>query len=122
MWFEKYVGLPYEQYNCAALLQKVWHEELNKILDIACNHNELSIYSDKMVIQACQYTRIEKPVDKCAVLMYSRYGLIGHLGIWVDFEGGYILHAHRSFTNSILQKPEQVYKANKLYGYYTCIK
>lgn len=118
MWTDAYIGLPYTQYNCAALLKLVWAKELNLTLDIDTNCSDNTIYSGLMVREAAKLVKMDVPIDKCAVLMYSRSGLIGHVGIWLDYKDGYILHAHKDFESSILQKASDVFNLNRLEGFY----
>ncbi len=120
-WYQQYVGLEYRQYNCGALLKKVWKEQLNINIDISSSfdlENEVNNRQDFLLNKASNLKIINEPKDKCGVLMYSRSGIVGHVGIYVDIFGGYILHAHKNFTSSVLQSKGTVFTENKLYNYY----
>jgi hypothetical protein len=121
-WYERYIGIPYTSYNCAGLLKFVWLQEFKINIDINCDFDFNTHYLKReqaMLAQASPFIKIDKPVDKCAVLMHSRHGTIGHVGLYVALGSGYILHAHKDFESSILQPANEVLAINKLYGNYT---
>ncbi len=117
-WYEKYLNLPYEKYNCAGLLQYVWLKEKGYLLNIESSL-DLDIIRDSrndfIIGKLSSLTQIDKPRDMCAVVMLSR-NVVGHIGIYI--EDGYILHAHKQYTSSLIQQQQDVFLLNPLYGYY----
>jgi hypothetical protein len=120
IWHENYLNIPYAQYNCAGLLKLVWLKELNINIDINCDFNPSNYdkRQDLILKQALNFKKINEPIDKCAVLMHSQCGTVGHVGVYIDFDNGYILHAHKDYNASIIEHKNDVFLKNKLYGYY----
>ncbi|HXU26249.1 MAG TPA: hypothetical protein VN698_03390 [Bacteroidia bacterium] len=119
MWYEKYLIYAYKDFNCAGLLKKVWQDELGIDLNINCNIVD-NIDKQNEIFKNIQYAnKIDVPIDKCAVIMYSRAGTIGHVGVYVDIRDGFILHAHKDFKSAILQPKKDVYTLNPFYAYYS---
>ncbi len=119
-WHEKYLNIYYSKYNCAGLLKLVWLKELNVNIDIECTFNwstELEKRKNKILSVAKDFKTIYTAIDKCAVLMVGKGGDIGHVGVYVDIDTGYILHSNKDFKKSILEPKNQVFKTNKLVMY-----
>ena len=117
-WYEKYLNLPYQKYNCAGLLQHVWLKEKGYLLDIesSIDLDSLKEYRNDFIIgKLSSLSQIDRPRDMCAVVMLSR-NVVGHIGIYID--GGYILHAHKDYNASIIQSTQDTFLLNPLYGYY----
>ena len=117
-WHERYLNLPYTTYNCAGLLQYVWLKEKGYLLDIesSIDLDSLKTFRDEFIVsKLSNLTPIASPVDMCAVVMFSN-NYVGHIGLYV--KGGYILHAHKNYNCSTLQKQQEVFLLNPLYGYY----
>jgi len=125
MWYEKYVNIPYKTCNCAELLVAVWSFEFGTSVDydkglylnLLANNQNIGI-EELIVSHANLFQEIDEPIDKCAVLMYSRSGVVGHIGIYVDVNRGYVLHAHKNFKASVMQPKQQVFSLNPLYKYF----
>jgi hypothetical protein len=122
-WHESYLGLPYSKYNCGALVQKILFDEFSYFLDIRNNRDlslDLQARAEHMVIKSSDFIKIDKPIDKCVVLMYTHNNMVGHVGVYVSIGAGYILHTTKAYGFSILEPLNQVLKKNKLYGYFIC--
>jgi len=54
-----------------------------------------------------EWTRILKPVDGCVVGM-SQNKIFHHVGIYLDVDGGLVLHAYKGSSGVISQRPSNL--------------
>jgi hypothetical protein len=118
-WHEKYLGISYEQKNCAELVSFVLRNELNLYstanyidgLDHANSKNSFDDYSSIV----CE---IGVPTDKCAVVL--SHGLDqGHIGIVCMINNQpYVLHSMRSRGSSLQTISALIQVGYKVDGFY----
>lgn len=103
-WTELYIGLPYEEYDCASLCVKVCHEQFGKDVylptDRANNLKGISKQIDDLHDDFAVIT--SEPEEGDAVLMIGR-GRINHVGIVCYINKQlYILHAMKNAGIAVL--------------------
>lgn len=104
MWSDKYIGIPYADMNCGALVKHVMQAEFGRTINLPTD-NSGNIFSNSATVinhKDSVARRIALPVDGCPVLMLAR-GRMAHVGLYVAQGAGYILHAHSGFKTSVCQ-------------------
>jgi len=123
-WAESYVGLPYAEADCAALVAKVQREVFKNV--VAIPHERASTVhglSDQIIKQQPDVAvLIDKPFEGCAVLMKGR-GRLNHIGVYARINNiGYVLHAMRSVKQAVLHKISELPNQGfELEGFYQWI-
>ena len=118
-WVSKYVGLPFEEYNCWQLVCLVYKNELNIILDDYKNeyHNAIdreniaSIYTREM---HRTYIKIDNPQAFDVVVCRVR-GQPWHTGIVI--ESNQMLHTQR-YINAVVEYYDRFNWKNRILGFY----
>jgi hypothetical protein len=116
-WVKPLIGLPWvsgargpDSYDCWGLVWFVY----NTIFDISVpsyqyvnSENLLAVTREiDRVTSGPDWIEIDRPIHGCAVGMSSNKS-IHHVGIWLDFDGGVILHS-RDHANVIVQSLRSV--------------
>jgi len=107
-WSDKYVGEPYvpESGDCAALAERVAHEEFGKTIGLPTSH--ASTYRDQakqiMELRDDYAEKLDAPRDGCPALFVGR-GQLCHIGVmcWIANEW-WVLHADQSAGFVIRQR------------------
>lgn len=101
---DKYIGIDYENMNCAELCEYYLKQEYNYQLVLPQMPKTLLGFSKTIDKEIKSYKKTMDPVDGCLVLMKAR-GIASHLGIYVSLSGtGYVLHAFKAHGESVLTK------------------
>lgn len=120
-WAEQYVGLPYADFDCAALCVKVMHEVFDReILFPDERPDSIRAISKTIDHGKADYGVLtDNPVEGDAVLMYGR-GRINHIGIVCIINGQmFILHAMRNAGHTVLHPVHALKEVGLLVeGYY----
>ena len=104
MWSDKYIGIPYADMNCGALVNHVMRAEFGIELNLPVD-NSGNIFSNSATVTNHKDSvarRIITPFDGCGVLMLAR-GRMAHVGVYVAHGAGFVLHAHSGFKTSVCQ-------------------
>ena len=102
-WAERYVGLPYDQYDCAALCVKVMDEVFGREILFPVDRPEgIREVSKKIDHGKHDYgIPTNNPEEGDAILMYSR-GRINHIGIICFINDQvWVLHAMRNVGHRV---------------------
>ena len=118
-WVKKYVGLPFEKYNCWQLVCLVYKNELNIILDTYKNEyhdscdreNIASIYTREM---HQVYFKVDKPQSFDVAVCRVR-GQPWHTGIVI--EPNEMLHT-QLHIDAVVQRYDQFTWKNRILGFY----
>lgn len=86
-WVNQYIGLPYSSFNCWELVRHIMREHYGRDIPAVV----LPIQDVKGV--ADQWQLVTEPRDGDGVLM--RNGKAPHVGVFVDVDGGKVLHSMR---------------------------
>ncbi len=90
------------QFNCWGLLREIQQKFFGINLPITSLGDPIAqLYSNKMKSGA--WMVVDQPFHGCGVLM--RDGRDPHCGVWLDFDGGGVLHCERG--NGVLWQREQ---------------
>ncbi len=109
-WAERYVGLPYSDYDCAALCVKVQRERFGKTIALPTERGAgLRGVSQQITdLQADFAERVDCPAEGDAVLMVGR-GRLNHIGTLVFIRGSaHVLHALKNAGQAQLHRIHQL--------------
>ena len=117
-WVGKYIGLPFEQYNCWQLMCEVYNTEF----DISLPHfeNEYENSKDAKNIKAIyerefkRFKKIEHQKDFCFIVIRMQ-GQPWHCGLVVDTN--VMLHTERGI-GAVCQRFNTLEWKNRVIGYY----
>lgn len=120
-WAEQYVGLPYDEYDCADLCVKIQAEQFGKKLAIpATRPKGIRGVSDMIDnLQDDFGTLVSIPEEGDAVLMIGR-GRINHIGIACYINKSlFVVHAMRNTGMTVLHSINSLKNVGlKVEGYY----
>lgn len=112
-WAVKYVGLPYEigsrgpeKYDCWGLFKHVYEKEFGIKMPDLPGITMTSVKSQSRTIEAGiedEWVNVLQPFDGAGVAMGQKQH-IHHVGIYLDVDGGKILHAN-SGTGVVASSP-----------------
>ena len=110
-WALKYIGKPWicGKYDCWGLVQDVYHTELGiELSPIVTNASDLR----QVFCEFAKETNYNdfRPITKLknnAVVVLSQGKYPSHVGIWLDVDGGGILHNQR-YIGVIFQKKTEL--------------
>lgn len=101
-WIAKYVGLPYRSggrdetgIDCWGLVFLVYPREFGiavPVLPGVSANSALGIHRTIVETVKQDWLPIEKPIDGCVVTM-SQKTAEHHVGLWVDADGGKVVHS-----------------------------
>jgi hypothetical protein len=102
-WVSRYVGLPWvayatgpHAYDCWGLVVKVSFEHFgrhcHRHIDTLTNNSRAIHNTIRQEIASGHWQQIDKPVDGSVVLL-SLSRKFHHIGIWLDVNGGMLLHS-----------------------------
>jgi len=102
-WVSEYVGLPWvayatgpDAYDCWGLVVKVMQEHygrsLARHLETTTNDRRAIHRTVAVEIATGQWEKLEAPKDASIVLL-SLSKKFHHIGIWLDIDGGLLLHS-----------------------------
>ena len=103
MWAEKYLGLPYGEYNCAELVQLALKEQYDYDLILPQLPSKAAEMHRTIMRQKELYKITDSPIDGTIVIMRMN-GRMSHIGLYCVGKGmqNYILHAVQSTKHTIL--------------------
>ncbi len=104
MWFEKYIGLKYSDYNCAEISQLILKQEFDHNL-VLPQMPKTAPFMHKMIQeQKLLYSKSDKALDGSIVIMRQN-GRMSHMGIACYFKSNlHVIHAVESFKMSVLTR------------------
>jgi len=105
-WALHYVGLPYDQHDCAELAVRVQREQFGRTIALPTTRGTgLRGVSEQIDNLRADYAvPVLTPEEGDAVLMQSR-GSINHIGVYCDIGGEpYVLHAMRNAGQTCLHR------------------
>ncbi len=121
-WSTNYIGLPYDDADCAELAVRVQAEVFKRRINLPTER------ADGLRQLSCQISTLQEdfaaptytPVEGDAVLMLSR-GRINHIGVYCLIDNvPYVLHAMRNAGAACLHKLRELKNIGlQLEGFYT---
>ena len=127
-WSTKLLGLPWvpggrteKEMDCWGLLMRVYKEQLGISLPEHKNIDATRVleYSGAIRKGMEDWELLEKPEHLCGVAL-SRSKKIHHVGVYLENDGGLILHCHEE-SGVIIQTPREMAKLGwrkiEYYGY-----
>lgn len=105
-WIESLIGKPWrlgargpEAFDCYGLVVWIYRTQLGKRLDSLESLNVADLASVLRAVESQDrhWRELAKPEHLCLVGM-STHTRIHHVGVWLDFEGGKVLHAMEGGT------------------------
>lgn len=101
-WAAQYIGFPYLEggrgaggVDCWGLLCLVYAQEFHTILPLipGVTANNVALFNTMLQRQVLrEWVEVDMPSDGCAVAM-SQKQAIHHVGLWVDADGGKVIHS-----------------------------
>lgn len=123
-WAENYVGIPYSDFDCAELCEKIMSDRFGKIISLPKDRPKTLKETSKMIVDltddfACEIKNKNDIEEGDAVLMMGK-GRINHIGIACFINNQtYVIHAMRSAKMTVLHNINSLKSVGiKLVGYY----
>lgn len=102
-WAAKYIGIPYEEgargpnaYDCWGIIQLIYLNEkgirLPELPGLSAPQMQ-EIHDTIMRESVRDWTEIAEPVEGCIVAMGGRTGMMHHVGVYINADGGKVLHS-----------------------------
>lgn len=125
---EELVGLPWamgkcgpSEYDCWGLLRHIYKKFKGISLKHASNFETLDVseYSRIIEEESSKWDELKKPTHLCAVAV-ARNRFLSHVGIFIDMDGGLILHSEQG-RGVVIEPASQLrkngFKTIKYYDY-----
>jgi cell wall-associated NlpC family hydrolase len=100
----EYVGIPYRELDCYALVRKVSKQEYSVVLPVVADYANDPAAAVERWESCLNWKSIPQPEVGCVVVMGQSIGCAKHVGIYI---GGAILHSTRKY-GSVIQDMHQV--------------
>lgn len=101
-WSTRYIGLPWESgaqgpdaFDCWSFVRHVQREHFGRMLPIIdVDAHDRAIVRTEFAVnpERGRWSQVDLPVEGDAVLVYKGK-VADHVGVWIDADGGKILHA-----------------------------
>lgn len=103
-WAQNYLNKPWEigargpdKFDCWGLIYWIYKQHFNVELPLYPGVNAVNLKQVAQVITSesedCDWIRLNVPQDNCVVAMSKNTKHLHHVGLYLDVDGGLILHA-----------------------------
>lgn len=114
-WTTEYLGLSWvsgargpDAYDCWGLLVKVYQERLQiSLREHNADFSKVSICDREIADESAEWERLCIPEDMCAVALSKSVKFLHHVGIYLDIDGGLIMHSHET-SGVVIQSVQEL--------------
>lgn len=125
-WSDKYLGLPYDKFNCAELVKFVYKKELNRELKYNFEMTDSLIgmvkLIDKNFFTFVEEEKLEEPEEFSIALMHGSK-MVSHIGVATQINRRwYILHAVQNQKQTVRNRVNGIEMTGlRVEGFYKCL-
>ena len=130
-WVHKYLGLPWKaggrsdgEFDCWGLLREVYKTQLGVELPIINGFDARCVSGCVSGIEhgMSDWAQLDLPIDFCGVGLSMSKKFIHHVGVFLDVDGGQILHCHEK-AGVIIESPSEMrmksWRTINYYGHFS---